>query len=202
MAPQPRHARPPQPLLIVINGPPAAGKTTLASHLEPALQLPRFSKDSFKEQLFEIEDSERWHRLLADRPFSALLGAAAIRMMFEAAEIVVASGGSVIIEANLRPDLAGPELAAIEQRTRCRLLQVFVTCERDTLIERFVTRQSSTERHFGHRLSDRGVGVGRQLNEPYPRLVIDDTLEFDTTDLDGLDYAPLLRQVRARLAAE
>ena len=28
--------------------------------------------------------------LLADRPFSALLGAAAIRMMFEAAEIVVA----------------------------------------------------------------------------------------------------------------
>ena len=90
MAPRLRHAPPPRPLLIVVNGPPAAGKTTLASHLERALRLPRFSKDWFKEQLYEIEDSERWRRLLADRPFSALLGAAAIRMMFEAAKIVVA----------------------------------------------------------------------------------------------------------------
>lgn len=199
---RPRHASPRRPLLIVVNGPPAAGKTTLASHLEQALRLPRFSKDWFKEQLYEIDDGEQWLELLADRAFSALLGSTAIRMMFETAELILAAGGSVIIEANLRPDLAGPELAAIEQRSRCRLLQVLVTCERDTLIERFVSRQSSTERHFGHRLSDRGVRIGRQLNEPYPRLVIDDTLEFDTTDLDGLDYAPLLRQVRARLAAE
>ena len=90
--------------------------------------------------------------------------------MFETAEMIVAAAGSVIIEANLRSDLAGPELAAIEQRSRCRLLQVFVTCERDTLIDRFVTRQSSAERHFGHRLSDRGVRIVRQLNEPYPQI--------------------------------
>jgi predicted kinase len=188
-----------QPLLIVVNGPPAAGKTTLAEHLERALRLPHFSKDRFKERLYEIEESERWHALLAEREFSARLGANSIAMMLEAAESVLASGGSVIVEANLRPELAGPELAAIEERTGCRLLQVLVTAETTTLLERYVERQRSEERHFGHLLP--GFDESALADSlPWPTLDIDDTIEVDTTDLERLDYAPLLRQVRARLS--
>ncbi len=194
----PSHAR--HPLLIVVNGPPAAGKTTLAEHLEHALRLPHFAKDRIKETLYELDDSDDWHAQLADRDFNRQLGAVSIRLMYEAAETVLTAGDSVIIEANLLPDLAGPALVAIEERTGCRLLQVFVTAETGTLIERFVTRQQSHERHLGHRLPD-GIGDNLADRLPWPPLVIDDTLEVDTTDLDGLDYAPLLRQIRARLAA-
>lgn len=188
-----------RPLLIVVNGPPAAGKTTLAEHLEHALRLPHFSKDRFKERLYELEESERWHGLLSDRAFSARLGAASIAMMFEAAESVLAAGGSVIVEANLSPDLAGPVVAAIEERTGCRLLQVFVSAETTTLLERYAERQRSEERHFGHLLP--GFDAGTLADQlPWPPLAIDDTIEVDTTDLGRLDYAPLLRQVRARLS--
>jgi predicted kinase len=191
-----------RPLLIVVNGAPAAGKTMLAAQLERSLGLPGFSKDGFKETLYEIDSSERWLELLADRAFNSLLGAAAIRLMFEAAETVLASGGSVLIEANLRPDLAGPALAAIEERTGCRLLQVFVDAESETLIERFVSRQRSEQRHFGHRMFDgEGVHVGTQLTESYPRLDITDTIGVDTTDLDALDYTPVVEAVRTQLAA-
>lgn len=188
-----------RPLLIVVNGPPAAGKTTLAEHLEHALRLPHFSKDRFKERLYELEESERWHALLADRAFSARLGATSIGMMFEAAETVLVAGGSVIVEANLSRDLAGPVIAAIEERTGCRLLQVLVSAEATTLLERYVERQRSEERHFGHLLP--GFDEGALANQlPWPALAIDDTIEVDTTDLERLDYAPLLRQVRARLS--
>ncbi len=194
----PSHPR--RPLLIVVNGPPAAGKTALAEHLEHALRLPHFAKDRFKETLYELDEGEDWRAQLANREFNRRLGAVSIRLMFEAAETVLTAGESVIIEANLLPDLAGPDLAAIEERTGCRLLQVFVTAEAETLIERFVTRQQSDERHLGHRLQavETDNLAGRL---PWPPLAIDDTLEVDTTDLDGLDYAPLLRQIRARLAA-
>ncbi len=37
-----------------MNGPPASGKTTLASILAQRLKLPLFSKDQLKELLFEI----------------------------------------------------------------------------------------------------------------------------------------------------
>lgn len=191
-----------RPLLIVVNGPPAAGKTTLARHLERALRLPLFTKDGFKEALYEIDDSEGWRERLADATFNAHLGAAAIRMMFDAATTVLAANTSTIVEANLVPHLAGPELAAIEERTRCRLLQVLVTAAPDVLIARYRERQRSEERHPGHRLvATADARVTAQLTLPWPPLAIDDTLEVDTTDLDALDYAPLLRQIRTRLAA-
>jgi hypothetical protein len=121
--------------------------------------------------------------------------------MFEPAETVLASGGSVLIEGNLQPDLAGPALAAIEARTGCRLMQVFVDAESETLVERLVSRQGSQHRHFGDRMfHGEGVHVGTQLTEPYPRLDITDTIEVDTTDLDSLDYTPVVEAVRARLA--
>jgi 2-phosphoglycerate kinase len=43
-----------RPLLVIITGPPAAGKTTLGRQLAGALSLPFIHKDGIKEILFDV----------------------------------------------------------------------------------------------------------------------------------------------------
>ena len=48
-----------RPLLIIISGPPGAGKTTLGNHISAELHLPFIHKDGIKETLFKVdEDAE------------------------------------------------------------------------------------------------------------------------------------------------
>jgi ABC-type hemin transport system ATPase subunit len=65
-----------KPLLIVISGPPCAGKTTLAQHLGARFALPVLGKDMLKELLFDILD---WQ----DREWSRALGQASIFVPFQ-----------------------------------------------------------------------------------------------------------------------
>lgn len=41
------------PLLLVVSGPPASGKTSIAEELAARLRIPFISKDTFKERLYE-----------------------------------------------------------------------------------------------------------------------------------------------------
>lgn len=59
-----REAHP--PLLVLVSGLPAAGKTTLAGRLAHALQLPVLSRDAIKDGLAEsrrVTDPVRGHEL-------------------------------------------------------------------------------------------------------------------------------------------
>src|SRR5688500_5640391 len=67
------------PALIIVNGLPATGKTTLSIQLADALGLALFSKDMFKEILF---DTLGW----SDRAWSRRLGVASIALLVRVAE--------------------------------------------------------------------------------------------------------------------
>ncbi|WP_156039417.1 AAA family ATPase [Deinococcus marmoris] len=45
------------PLLLIITGLPAAGKTTLAAFLGRELALPVISKDDYKQVMLEVDSS-------------------------------------------------------------------------------------------------------------------------------------------------
>ncbi len=61
--------------LVLITGPPASGKTTLAVPLASLLDLPLVSKDVIKEALFDSPGH-------GDREWSSRLGAASFAVMF------------------------------------------------------------------------------------------------------------------------
>ena len=163
------------PLVVVVTGPPAAGKTTVARALAERLRLPLIAKDTIKEGLFDALGT-------GDLAWSRRLGEATYLVMLRLAEESVAAGAGLVLEANF---ICGGEagLAALP----ARFVQVHCSAPLDVLVERYAGR----ERHPGHVDSDRiyalrdAVETGR--HDP---LTLDgDTIRIDTTtpvDLDAL----------------
>lgn len=134
-------------VLVVVTGPPASGKTTIARGLAKQLGVPYLSKDAFKERLYDVygNDDEE----LAERAsFSILLGVAADQLD---------AGIDVVVESNFDAESdVGPLLQLLDRGDR-RLVQVHCGGDAAELADAFAERAASGERHPGHgdRPSDR-----------------------------------------------
>lgn len=131
----------PDPTLLLVTGLPCTGKTTLARALAAALGAPCFTKDEVKERLF---DRLGW----SDRPWSKTLSLAAFDLLFDAARACLAAPASVILEGNFDPDAESARYAALRAATPFDLVQVWLTCAPDVVVERFRARTGT--RHPGH----------------------------------------------------
>ena len=126
------------PLLVLISGHPASGKSTLAAHLAGRLQLPVLAKDDIQEALF-------------DAGLEATDGSSEIanRVLVRVAARMLADGHDCIIDSNLDPLRWHDEVAAMLARSRARLLQIRCHAEGALLVRRFTARAG--RRHPGHR---------------------------------------------------
>jgi len=118
--------------MVLVTGPPAAGKTTLAGPLAAALGLPLIGKDLIKEALFDALGT-------GDRAWSRRLGAASFEVLYAVASALPA----VVLDANLGPE-AGPRLRAPD----ADLIEVFCRCPPEEVERRFAAR--APRRHPGH----------------------------------------------------
>jgi predicted kinase len=130
----------PVPLLVVVAGPPAAGKTTIARRLAEQVGLPLLEKDGIKEVLYDTIG-------FGDRRASREIGAAAFALLFDLTERLLRAGDSFVLEANLSVGTAEEWFARLPP---CRVLQVLVTAPDEIVLERYIARASSHERHPGH----------------------------------------------------
>jgi predicted kinase len=159
-------------LLVVITGPPASGKTTLARALAGRLRVTVLSKDTFKETLYEVFGSEDE---IEDR-----IDAAGVRLLAAAAEDQLDSGLPVIVESNFDPDSDTELVGHLQRGHRARLAQIYCDLPDQDIVESFRERAQSNRRHPGHRDEpEDAADVERGLAEG----------EWQPLDLD----APLLR---------
>jgi predicted kinase len=123
------------PRLIVVTGPPGAGKTTIAAALRERLGLPLIAKDALKEALAEALE------VAGDRHASQWLGVATFRIQFGIVRELLEMGVSLIAEGNFR-------VGWFEGLPPAELVQVHVSAEPETLRERMLARDS--QRHPVH----------------------------------------------------
>jgi predicted kinase len=130
---EPRRRR--EPVLVVVAGPPASGKTTLAAALARELRLPLVAKDAIKERLYEEVGT-------GDREWSRRLGRATYSLMFDWVAEELRCGRSAIVESNFTA-AAAPAFARLPAH---RPIQLFCAASREVVIERYAARS----RHQGH----------------------------------------------------
>lgn len=165
--------------LILVNGLPATGKTTIARTLSATLDMPVISKDVFKEFLFDTIKAK-------DREWSKVLGGVSNDFVYILADKLLTNGESIIIENAFEYEFAKPNLEKLLKGKNINVTEVYCTTDKNIRRNRFKARQESGDRHLGHvdslnYLSD---------NEPEPlekyrpiELAGSNFIHIDTTDV-------------------
>ncbi|HEX3568283.1 MAG TPA: ATP-binding protein [Candidatus Saccharimonadales bacterium] len=179
--------------LVLVNGIPGTGKTTLARKLTKDLGMPCLGKDMLKEFLFDTLG-------VGDLTWSQTLGGATFRMLYEFIDHMLTRGESIIIECPFYADAARPVIAKTLKATNARLVEVYCTTDPAVRRQRFIDRNESGDRHPGH--VDQNYYLAQaNATEPtkYPPLDLGTLIKVDTTSFGEADYQVLLQRVRAAL---
>lgn len=131
------------PLLVVIQGAPGSGKTTLARRLKQDVTLPLLGKDDIKELLFDNLPQ-------ADREYSRLQGMASFEMLYAFARTFLQNGHSVIIEGAFHTELSRKNIGAILDEMGAECLEIFCDLDEEVRKERFLARSRDGSRHPAH----------------------------------------------------
>lgn len=158
-----------KPVFVVVSGPPASGKSTLAPRLAAELGLPLIAKDTIKDALMSVLP-------VPDLATSRQIGGAAVRAMLA---VAAASPVGAVIESNFHRSMALAELEALPGL----VMEVFCRCDAAVAAQRY--RQRAGTRHAGHfdDLREPGELWNDEVAEPvaggWPLLEVDTNTPVD-----------------------
>lgn len=138
-----RASGPPSPFLLLITGPPAAGKTTLARAISRATGLPLVTKDGLKELMYDIQPED-------NRESSREIGRRGMKTLFHVIESSLTIGRSIIAEANFDRARASQDIRRIRTRIPFNLHVIELKIDPDTQQRRLEHRLHHEGRHPVH----------------------------------------------------
>lgn len=181
------------PILIIINGASATGKTTIGRQLSQKLKLPIICKDDIKESMF---DQLGW----SDIEWSKKLGTVSIKILWHIAGELLSVGKSVIVETKFDSLLATEDVKQLLQKYDFKTLQFLCWAKGEFLLKRFRER-ALTSRHPGHCDKENlDLYKAELLKEKLEPIKINGkTLEIDTSDFTKIDYNFLVQEIKTEL---
>ncbi len=176
------------PLLIIINGHPGTGKTTLAHRLSKELKLPVMCKDEVKEILF---DRLGW----STKEWSQKLSLASYGIIDYVMENALSIGAGFIIESNFIAKYDSERMKKLIEKCNARAVQVVLHCNEVVRSERFRDRSMSGNRHAGHHDLDQAQ-EHLEGEKRIPLSIDIPLIEVDTTDFEKINYPEILDRIR------
>ena len=148
---------------VVVSGPPASGKSTVAPVLADRLGLPLLAKDTIKDAMMR--------RLpVPDIEASRQLGGAAVAVMLA---VAAESPVGAVIESTFFRSNAMADLAALPGH----VVEVFCRCERDVAAARYAARAGTRAAgHFDHQRRPEELWndeVAEPVAGPWPVIEVD-----------------------------
>ena len=139
----------PEPLLILLQGGPATGKTTLGLRLAETFGIPYLSKDGVKEPIFDhVGLPVAWET--DDGLSGRAMNEASQTILIYFIEALLIARTSCIIDSTFQAHHA-PRFRSFQERHSFRFVQIHCRTEVEELRRRLKGRAASGERHAGHR---------------------------------------------------
>jgi predicted kinase len=172
-----------EPWFVLVSGPPASGKSTIAPLVAEEFALPLIAKDTIKDALLE--------RLpVADVEASRELGRASVRAMLA---VAAASPVGAVLESNFYRSVARGELGALPGR----VIEVFCRCSQEIAEARHQLRAGSRDAGYFDQVRARDELWNDEISEPvaggWPLIEVDTDHQVDFSKL-----AQRIREVISR----
>ncbi len=178
--------------VIIINGLPGVGKTTLGKRIANEFGLPFISKDNIKDLLFK---NLGWE----DREWSQKLGGVSFELMYHFAETLLIAQKSFMIETAFRTSFATAQFATIREKHPFHPIQIICKANHKTCYDRFHKRATSGKRHPGHVDQNTSWETYRDTfpEDQYGPLDIDgEIITVDLSNLESINFNEILNTIR------
>lgn len=167
-----------RPSLIITSGVSGTGKSTLARELELVLATPRYEADTVRKMLAGVEPSSRQSTELGQGIYGPEMSQRTYAHLLEQAELQLARGRSVILDATYQRRKHRLAARAVAERSGAAFYVVHCDADDALVRERILRREDDPER-----TSDAGLEIylaQRKHFEPVDELPAGEVVTVDT----------------------